>query len=161
MAGAELGSPVVRLDWAGREEAIRLAGASPRAKLRKAPELSTGEGRSGNADIHAVMAEWYDRPSGPRAEHLRRGCRRFVLIEADDRAGTCVPRCLAEAPGVLCDYDFYTPALHHRVGLILPNLASARFARHGSKGRGPQEAVCFGSSSEREKGRRPWTSIRK
>ncbi len=70
MAGAELGSPMVRLDWAGREEAIRLAGSLPRAKLRKVPELSTGEGRSANAIIHADMAEWYDRPSGLRAEHF-------------------------------------------------------------------------------------------
>jgi hypothetical protein len=35
MVGAELGSPMVRLDWAGREEAIQLAGSPPRAKLRK------------------------------------------------------------------------------------------------------------------------------
>jgi hypothetical protein len=71
MAGAELGSPIwVRLDWAGREEAILLAGSLPRAKLRKVPELSTGEGRSANAIIHADMAEWYDRPSGLRAEHF-------------------------------------------------------------------------------------------
>src|SRR3712207_6143163 len=44
---------VVRLDWAGREEADRLAGSPPRAKLRNVPELSAGEGRSGNAIIHA------------------------------------------------------------------------------------------------------------
>src|SRR3712207_727846 len=52
-AGAELSFPMVRLDWAGREEAARLAGSPPRAKLRKVPELSTGEGRSRNAIIHA------------------------------------------------------------------------------------------------------------
>jgi len=44
---------MVRIDWTGREEAARLAGAPPRAKLRKVPELSTGEGRSGSAIIHA------------------------------------------------------------------------------------------------------------
>jgi hypothetical protein len=43
----------VRLDWAGREEAARLAGSPPRAKLRKVPELSTSRGHSGNAVIHA------------------------------------------------------------------------------------------------------------
>jgi hypothetical protein len=52
-AGAEPGPGVVRLDWAGREEAARPAGSPPRGKLRKVPELSTGEGRSGNAVIHA------------------------------------------------------------------------------------------------------------
>jgi hypothetical protein len=58
---------------------IGLAGRRPygsRARPRerscgRSPELSTGEGRSGNAIIHAAMAEWYDRPSGLRAEHLR------------------------------------------------------------------------------------------
>jgi adenine-specific DNA-methyltransferase len=44
---------MVRLDWAGREEAVRLAGSPPRAELRKVPELSTGESHSGNAIIHA------------------------------------------------------------------------------------------------------------
>ena len=44
---------LVRLDWTGREEAVTLAGSPPRAKLRKVPELSTGEGCSGNAIIHA------------------------------------------------------------------------------------------------------------
>ena len=53
MSVADLTAPVVRLDWIGREEATRLAGSPPRAKLRKVPELSTGEGRSGNAIIHA------------------------------------------------------------------------------------------------------------
>ena len=43
----------MRLDWAGREEAARLALANPRAKLWKVPELSTGKGCSGNAIIHA------------------------------------------------------------------------------------------------------------
>jgi adenine specific DNA methylase Mod len=43
----------VHLDWAGREEAARLAGSPPRGNLRKVPELSTDEGRSGNAIIHA------------------------------------------------------------------------------------------------------------
>jgi adenine-specific DNA-methyltransferase len=52
-AGAESGLGVVRLDWAGREEAARLAGSSPQAKLRKVPELSTGEGCSRNAVIQA------------------------------------------------------------------------------------------------------------
>jgi hypothetical protein len=52
-AGAEPGSDAVRLDWAGREESIWLAGTPPRARLRKVPELSTGEGRSGNAILHA------------------------------------------------------------------------------------------------------------
>jgi hypothetical protein len=44
---------MVRLDWTGREGAARLAGSPPRGKLRKVPELSTGEGSSGNAIIHA------------------------------------------------------------------------------------------------------------
>jgi DNA modification methylase len=44
---------VVRLEWTGREEAVRLAGSPPRGKLRKVPELSTGDGHSGNAIIHA------------------------------------------------------------------------------------------------------------
>jgi DNA modification methylase len=52
-AGAEPGSAAVRLDWVGREEAARIAGSPPRAKLRKVPELSSGESRSGNAIIHA------------------------------------------------------------------------------------------------------------
>ncbi len=52
-AGAEPGSAAVRLDWAGRAEAARLAVSPPRGKLQKVPELSTGEGRSGNAIIHA------------------------------------------------------------------------------------------------------------
>jgi DNA modification methylase len=43
----------VRLHWAGREEAARLAVSPPRGKLQKISELSTGEGRSGNAIIHA------------------------------------------------------------------------------------------------------------
>ena len=52
-AGTKLRSTAVRLDWAGREEAARLAGSPPRGKLRKVSELSAGEGRSGNAIIHA------------------------------------------------------------------------------------------------------------
>jgi DNA modification methylase len=52
-AGAEPGSAAVRLEWVGREEAALLAGSPPRAKLRKVPGLSTGEGCSGNAIIHA------------------------------------------------------------------------------------------------------------
>jgi DNA modification methylase len=52
-AGTDPGPAVVRLDWTGRKETIRLAGSPPRAKLRKVLELSTGEGRSGNAIIHA------------------------------------------------------------------------------------------------------------
>ena len=52
-ADTDPGSAMVRLDWTGREEAARLAGSPPRGKLRKVPELSTGEGRSGNAIIHA------------------------------------------------------------------------------------------------------------
>jgi len=38
------------------------------------------------------------------------GCRRFVLIEADDRAHTLISRRLAEVPGSPPDYDFYTLA---------------------------------------------------
>jgi DNA modification methylase len=53
MAGADPGPAVVRLGWTGREEAARLAGSPPRARLRKVPELSTGESHSGNAIIHA------------------------------------------------------------------------------------------------------------
>jgi len=52
-AGTDPGPAVVRLDWTGREEAAQLAGSSPWAKLRKVPELSTGEGRSRNAVIQA------------------------------------------------------------------------------------------------------------
>lgn len=52
-AGAEPGSAAVRLDWVGREQTAQLAVSPPRGKLRKVPELSTGEGRSGNAIIHA------------------------------------------------------------------------------------------------------------
>ena len=52
-AGAELGSPMVRMNWAGRGEAALLAGSPPRGKLQKIPELSTGEGRSENAIVHA------------------------------------------------------------------------------------------------------------
>ncbi len=51
--GTDPAPAVVRLGWTGREEAARLAGSPPRAKLRKVPELSTGEGRSGSAIIHA------------------------------------------------------------------------------------------------------------
>jgi hypothetical protein len=36
------------------------------------------------------------------------GRRRFVLIEADDRAQTLISRRLAKAPRVPPDYDFYT-----------------------------------------------------
>ena len=53
MAGADPGPAVVRFSWTGREEAARLAGSPPRAQLQKIPELSTGEGRSANAIIHA------------------------------------------------------------------------------------------------------------
>jgi DNA modification methylase len=52
-AGAEPVPAAVRLDWAGREEAARLAGSPLWGKLRKVPELSTGECRSGSAIIHA------------------------------------------------------------------------------------------------------------
>ena len=38
------------------------------------------------------------------------GCRRFVLIEADDHAHTLISRRLAEVPGSPPDYDFYTLA---------------------------------------------------
>jgi DNA modification methylase len=53
MARADPGPAVVRLSWTGREEAARLAGSPPRGELQKIPELSTGEGRSANAIIHA------------------------------------------------------------------------------------------------------------
>jgi DNA modification methylase len=90
------------------------------------------------------------------------GRRRFVLIEADDRAHTLISRRLAEAPGVPPDYDFYSLVTDRRAGLTLPNLASARFTRHRRKGQGPQESACFGSNSERErKKERRWPSIRK
>jgi DNA modification methylase len=75
-----------------------------------------------------------------------RGYRMFVLIEADSRARTLISRRLAEVPGGPPDYDFYTLAPDH-AGLALPNLASARFARHGK----PREAACFGSNSEQER----------
>jgi DNA modification methylase len=51
-AGTDPCPAVVRLDWTGRREAARIAGSPPRGELRKVPELSTGEGRSGNAIIH-------------------------------------------------------------------------------------------------------------
>jgi DNA modification methylase len=51
--GAEPRSAALRLHWIGREEAAQLADSPPRANLRKVPELSAGEGRSGNAIIHA------------------------------------------------------------------------------------------------------------
>jgi hypothetical protein len=35
------------------------------------------------------------------------GCRRFVLIEADESARTLISRRLAEVPGSPPDYDFY------------------------------------------------------
>jgi hypothetical protein len=38
------------------------------------------------------------------------GHRKFVLIEADDRAHTLISRRLAEMPGVPPDYDFFTLA---------------------------------------------------
>ena len=81
------------------------------------------------------------------------GHREFVLIEADSHARTLISRRLAEVPGGPTDYDFYTLALD-REGIILPNFASARFARNGSKDRGPQEVACLDSSSgwERKKG---------
>lgn len=80
------------------------------------------------------------------------GYRRFVLIEADDCAQTLISHRFAEAPGGPPEYDFYT-LVPDRADLILPNPTSARSARHGSTGRGPQEAVCFGSNSERERER--------
>ncbi len=52
-AATDPGRAVGRLDWIGREEAVRLAGAPTRGELQKIPELSTGEGHSGNAIIHA------------------------------------------------------------------------------------------------------------
>jgi hypothetical protein len=55
------------------------------------------------------------------------GCRRFVLIEADDRARTLIPRRLAEVSGVPGDYDFYS-LVPDREDLILPDIASACFA---------------------------------
>jgi hypothetical protein len=75
------------------------------------------------------------------------GHRRFVLVEADDRARTLIPRRLAEMPGGLPDYDFYT---------IAPDRASHSFASgerkfrraRKSEGQGPQEAACSTSSSE-------------
>jgi adenine-specific DNA-methyltransferase len=38
------------------------------------------------------------------------GRRRFLLVEADDRAWTLIPRRLAEVPGSPPDCDFYTLA---------------------------------------------------
>jgi DNA modification methylase len=52
-AGTYPGPAVVRLDWTGRREAVRLVGSPARAMLRKVPQLSTGEGCSSNAIIHA------------------------------------------------------------------------------------------------------------
>lgn len=42
---------MVRLDWIGREDAIRLAESQPRRKLRRIPELSSGDDAFGNAVI--------------------------------------------------------------------------------------------------------------
>ena len=44
---------MARLCWVGREEAVRLAGSVSSRKLRKVPELSSGDEDSGNAVIHA------------------------------------------------------------------------------------------------------------
>jgi DNA modification methylase len=49
---AEPGHAVVRLDWVGRKEASRIMDSPPQGKLRRIPELSTGEGRSANMLIH-------------------------------------------------------------------------------------------------------------
>ena len=42
------------------------------------------------------------------------GHRKFVLIEAADRAQNLIPRYLAEAPGGLPDYGFYTVMAEHQ-----------------------------------------------
>jgi hypothetical protein len=104
-AGAEPGSAAVHLDWAGREEAARLAGSPPRGNLRKVPELSTGEGRSGNAIIHAdnlpAMAALIPAFRGQAVLEQNTsdgGHRKFVLIETADYAQNLIPRLLAEAP---------------------------------------------------------------
>jgi hypothetical protein len=75
------------------------------------------------------------------------GHRRFVLVEAEDRARTLIPRRLAEVPGSPPDYDFYT---------LAPDRGSRPFAsgerrfRRARKreGQGPQEAACSSSCSE-------------
>jgi hypothetical protein len=51
--GTDPGPAVVHLAWAGRGEAARLADSPPRGELQRIPELSTSEGRSANAIIHA------------------------------------------------------------------------------------------------------------
>jgi len=76
------------------------------------------------------------------------GHRRFVLIEADERAHTLISCRLAEAPGGPPDYDFYTP-VPAREDLILPSLAGERLARRVNKAQGPREAACSGSNSGR------------
>lgn len=43
---------MVRLNWVGREDAVRLAESQPQSKLRRIPELSSGADASGNAVIH-------------------------------------------------------------------------------------------------------------
>jgi adenine-specific DNA-methyltransferase len=42
------------------------------------------------------------------------GHRKFMLIEAADRARNLIPRHLAEAPGGLPDYGFYTLMAEHQ-----------------------------------------------
>ena len=51
--GTDPGPAVVHLAWAGRGEAARLADSPPRGELQRIPELSTSEGPSANAIIHA------------------------------------------------------------------------------------------------------------
>jgi hypothetical protein len=71
----------------------------------------------------------------------------FVLVEADDRARTLIPRCLAEVPGSTPDYDFYTLAPDRASHSPASGERKLRRAQT-SRGQGPREAACSSSSSE-------------
>jgi hypothetical protein len=74
------------------------------------------------------------------------GRRRFVLIEADDRARTLIPHRLAEVPGRPPNYDFYTLAPRTSAHSSASGERKFRRARK-TGGQGSQEAACSNSSS--------------
>jgi hypothetical protein len=74
------------------------------------------------------------------------GRRRFVLVEADDRARTLIPRRLTKVPGCPPDYDFYTLAPDRASHSPASGERTFRRARK-SRGQGPQEAACSSSNS--------------
>jgi len=75
------------------------------------------------------------------------GRRSFVLIEADDRARTLIPRRLAGMPGGPPDYDFYTLVLDQAPHSFASGERRFRRARK-TRSQRPQEAACSSSSSE-------------